>query len=779
MPVMCQLGPAVPAGLTRYTSAAFGAGYRDSFFAAMFNVRKVTRHVLVPSGSTFTTRDEDFLVSDDRDFHPTDVIEDADGSLLVVDTGPWYKLCCPTSQLAKPVVLGAIYRIRRTGAARPSDPRGVRVDWQSMSTARLVAMLADRRPVVRNKAAQQLRKAGNAATPAIARVLRASASADTRRNAVWALAGIDGPPARDANRIALTDRDESVRHAAVHAAGLWRDGGSLDQLAAALSSGRPAIARAAAEALGRLGDARAVQSILAAAASSSVDRVLEHSLIYALIEIRSAEGTAVAGQETIAPRARRAALIALDQMDGAHLTPDAVLPLVDHADPILRDTAWWIAARHPEWGGALAEHFRRALAASSGSGDEAAAQRRALEERLAQFAANPAVQDALAEAAARTSSPAQLSALAAMRLAASAGTPSASGVRLKELPASWARAIAQMLPSADAEAARQALRIARLLPVASIAADDLQRACLRVAHDDNRGVDVRLEALNAVPAGTAVSAASFELLRVSLLPSSPSSARLAAAAAIERAKLDRSQALGLLPVIETAGPLELPRLLQAFATGAGSPGNNEADGRALIATLERAASRASLRPEVLQPQLAAYPDSVRRAADALLASIHVDAARQAQQLDELLAAVRDGDAARGQTVFNGSKAACISCHTIGYVGGTLGPDLTRIGQVRSERDLLEAVVFPNVSFARGYEPAVVQTRSGVVHNGVLRVDGPDEVVLSTPAGVDTRIPRTDIADVQPGVISLMPPGFADVLTRAELADLLAFLRAAK
>ena len=111
---------------------------------------------------------------------------------------------------------------------------------------------------------------------------------------MWALAGIDGPPARDANRIALTDRDESVRHAAIHAAGLWRDAGSLDQLASALASGRPAIARAAAEALGRLGDARAVRPIVAAAASSGGDRVLEHSLTYALIEIRNPEATAVA-----------------------------------------------------------------------------------------------------------------------------------------------------------------------------------------------------------------------------------------------------------------------------------------------------------------------------------------------------------------------------------------------------------------------------------------------------------------------------------------------------
>src|SRR6476659_6088115 len=141
MPILSQLGPAVPAGLTRYGSRAFGEEYRDNFFAAMFNMRKVTRHVLSPSGATFTIRDSDFLVSDDRDFHPTDVIEDADGSLLVVDTGAWYKLCCPTSQLAKPDVLGAIYRVRRTGAPKIEDPRGLKLAWDKLTTAELADLL--------------------------------------------------------------------------------------------------------------------------------------------------------------------------------------------------------------------------------------------------------------------------------------------------------------------------------------------------------------------------------------------------------------------------------------------------------------------------------------------------------------------------------------------------------------------------------------------------------------------------------------------------------------
>ena len=37
----------------------------------------------MPDGSTYRTDDSDFLVSDNLDFHPTDVVEDADGSLLV------------------------------------------------------------------------------------------------------------------------------------------------------------------------------------------------------------------------------------------------------------------------------------------------------------------------------------------------------------------------------------------------------------------------------------------------------------------------------------------------------------------------------------------------------------------------------------------------------------------------------------------------------------------------------------------------------------------------
>ncbi len=55
LPPLVHLGPAAPAGLTRAESDALGS--RDCLFTACFNLRKVARTRLSPSGATFTCRD--------------------------------------------------------------------------------------------------------------------------------------------------------------------------------------------------------------------------------------------------------------------------------------------------------------------------------------------------------------------------------------------------------------------------------------------------------------------------------------------------------------------------------------------------------------------------------------------------------------------------------------------------------------------------------------------------------------------------------------------------
>ena len=362
MPELTAYGPAAPAGLTRYASRVFGDGYRDNFFAVMFNLHKVTRHALEPSGATFKSRDSDFLVSSSLDFHPTDVLEDADGSLLVIDTGAWYKLCCPTSQLAKPDVLGAIYRVRRKGApAVPgmSDPRGLKLAWNTMTPADLTALLDDVRPAVQNRTLYQLSKLGNGAVAALDRALKTSTSVESRRNAVWALTRIQTAQAREAVRSALNDRDDSVRQAALHSAGLWRDGAALPQVAEALTSGRPAVQRAAAEALGRhrrsAGGPRSARDRRLAARSDA--RALGHVRPdrdrRPVVDRLRAAGGLVADETRGADRARSDGR---RRAEARHAGRPA-----RQSDRVVRDTAWWIAGRHPEWGGEMAGYFQQHL----------------------------------------------------------------------------------------------------------------------------------------------------------------------------------------------------------------------------------------------------------------------------------------------------------------------------------------------------------------------------------------------------------------------------------
>jgi putative membrane-bound dehydrogenase-like protein len=235
LPPLSHLGAAAPCGLVRYESDIFGGEYRDNLFACCFNMHKVTRHVLEPAGATFKSTDSDFLVSDNLDFHPTDVQEDADGSLIVVNTGGWYKLCCPTSQLHKPDVLGAIYRVRKTGARRVDDPRGLKIEWAMKNSDDLCPMLGDSRSVVRRRAIHELSRNSKSAQLAIEKMFagrgktagfgppkRAThVSAEMQRNAVWVLSR-----ARDDQACILllavlsTASDETIRQAAAHAIAL-------------------------------------------------------------------------------------------------------------------------------------------------------------------------------------------------------------------------------------------------------------------------------------------------------------------------------------------------------------------------------------------------------------------------------------------------------------------------------------------------------------------------------------------------------------------------------
>jgi putative membrane-bound dehydrogenase-like protein len=781
MPVMTHMGPAAPCSVIRYESELFGEDFRDNLFACYFNLHKVSRHILKPDGATFKTQDSDFVTSDNPDFHPTDVIEDGDGSLIVIDTGGWYKICCPTSQLSKPDVLGAIYRVRRTGAKQVKDPRGLAIAWERSTASELARFLDDPRPAVVRQAMHRLAALKADSIPVLKEILQTSDSEDARRNAVWTLTRIDDARARVAIYSAFPAAtnahplpNDSVAKAAICSIGLWRDrnavnGSSAESFAAtvalsdALGSVNASLRRAAAEAIGRLAadpnkdylTARLLQTL----AQLPLDRTLEHSLIYALIEINDAKAT-TAGLTN--PATQRAALIALDQMDNGGLRVDTVAPLLASAEPNLRQTAAWVAGHHPDWGGALAGFFGSRLHA----GNLTDAERAELEHQLVQFSQNSEIQKLMASELER----AETSVASRCMILQAIGD-----CGMKEPPASWASGINASLAATDETVLKRAVAAARTVGQANTNSPNFSEALLKISKNNGCSAELRLQALAALPKGVqSVDAQTFDFLCSSVEPTRPVLTRTTAADVLAKAHLTDEQLLNLTHVLERAGPLELNRLLAAFEHS-----SSETVGKQLVAALKASKGLTNLRTDLISSVVSKYPEDVQADAKELLSMLNPDTSKQAAHLDELLAALKDGDIRRGQTLFNSQKAACFSCHEMGYMGGTVGPDLTSIGQVRTERDLLESIVYPSASFVRSFEPYVVKTKSDDEYNGVLRKDAPDEVILATGPGTDVRVARADIVEIRPGKVSVMPAGLDQQLTRQELADLLAFLKSTK
>jgi putative membrane-bound dehydrogenase-like protein len=764
MPILSHLGPAAPCGLTRYESEVFGVDYRDNLFTTCFNLRKVVRHVLTPDGSTFKSTDSDFLVCDDLDFHPTDVLEDADGGLLIVDTGAWYKICCPTSQLVKPDVLGAIYRVRRTDVKKAGDPRRLKLKWDKLDGRALSVLLGDPHPAVRRRAIAAVGAKGFVAIDPIAEVFTSqTTSARARLNAVWALARIDEQASRLAVMAGLDDADETVRIAAAHALSAWRFEFAGPSLAVMLArdTSSPAERRVAAEALGRVGRAQDVNMIFAVLAKRpDVDRVLEHSLTYAVIEIND-PAAAAKGLASESPRVRRAALVALDQMDDARPDRDAVVRELTSPDAALRETAAWIAARHPEWGAQLEFAFSKRL---GGAGTLTDGEQAELRRQLASLAKSAAIRDLLTAWMSDGTTPGRRVAVGA---AADAG--------LKEVPVEWVTALTSVLHANDAALLSDGVAALRRLSLDKAQATEAAGPLLRLAARGDVPAAVRVEAVAAIPTGGhAIGGDLFKFLLSQLAPAEPATQRLAAAQAIGRVGLTRDQLLALTAAVRDAGAIEIDRLLAAFEKG-----GDEEVGRALVASLRESRGRKGLRADAVRARLAKFPQAVRDAAEPLLEELNPDAARQRAQLDELLATLPEGDVRRGQAVFNNQTTACVACHAIGYVGGTLGPDLTRIGQTRGRRDLLESIVYPSASFVQSYEPVIVVVEGGANQGGLVRRNDANEVVVATGPQQEVRVPRAKVKEVRPSSVSIMPQGMEEQLSKQELADLIAFLAAAK
>lgn len=751
MPVMNKMARVAPSGIMRYRGNTLGKEYQGNLFSAEFNTGRIIRHKVIADGATYKTADAPFVTSSVQDMHLTDVLEDADGSMLVLNTGGWFILGCPLSRVAKLDVPGGIYRIRKTGAVKVNDPWGTKLNLKEMAVPGLITATKDSRPAVRDNAIELLISKGEAAVLPIKNSLLKSVSEEMRTAGIFALSRIATPNAMSGVRSGLNDPSAVVKTSAARALGLAKDKVSVDKLMELVQKERFAVRRQAATALGQIGNKRAVSALLKAAAANN-DRVEEHAIIYALISLNDT-APLVAALNNTSPNVKRSALIALDQIGGTALRKENLSPFLTSKTPQLQKVGIWVASHHPDWSDMVIDFLKGHLKAA----EIASVELTSIRDLMITFSNDKQLQNFLSE---------QLESKSASEAKKIFLIDVITHSAVKEIPEVWVQTLAKLLDSGSPEIKFQVLGL-----IESRRIKALNNHLSQIVQNVNTSPDFRLKALSSkLLSEPSLSDTEFNMVFFYLGNKNESPVRQMAARLLSNAKLTDAQLVKLADEqIAKTDVYLLPNLISAFKNN-----KSELVGSALISALGAGPDRLeNVSEEEFKELLSAYSQKIKSSAVPLLEILAERNAGRLAELTKLEASLTMGDVASGAKIFFG-KGVCSSCHAVVGKGAIFGPDLTNIGQIRSGHDILEAILYPSASFAREYETSRVTTKTAT-YTGVLKEQLPDALIISTGPGLQVRIPRSEITGVEPLSISLMPPGLNKQLSPQELSDLMAYL----
>ncbi len=162
-----------------------------------------------------------------------------------------------------------------------------------------------------------------------------------------------------------------------------------------------------------------------------------------------------------------------------------------------------------------------------------------------------------------------------------------------------------------------------------------------------------------------------------------------------------------------------------------------------------------------------------RAGEVLKSTINADRRRVVEQFAASIPAT--GDPGRGREVF---VKTCANCHKLGDVGLAVGPDLAALSD-KSPVAMLTSIFDPNRAVESKYVSYTAETSSGLTFTGVLVEESSNAVTLAPADGTRRSIARADLESFRSTGKSFMPEGIEKDLTPEKLADLLAFVGAAR
>lgn len=790
LPIMTHLGPAAPSGLHFYRSNGLAsllnqvtpAGELTSFLiSSQFNLHKVTAHHLMPKGASYQTQEFDLLVSDRIDFHPTDVLEDADGSLLVVDTGGWYDLCCPSSGIDQAPALGGIYRLTPLQTEQLENPRGDRssniVSPDNQDKSARLQLLLDDRWWVRDRAAATINELTADEAVTVATWIDDHQLGPVKRlELIWTLSRCQGPTIDSTLITFAASTESSLAHAAIAAliprrASLTNNdaltGQFVDVLERILSSeSEHGLVRIAAEALGQYGSAASarllMQRLVAMHTSPNnqpFDRMLEHSLLYGLIELGNSDITLAffAGNDL---RAKRYAAIVQEALQPRSVPISVYFDLLNGSPDCQQWSVEQLVGRddldqqvlemlNQHWSMAETKQNSAPWFVQLISGMAIRQPTQAwIASQLSRFAKlDPQLRQALLEVVCQS--------------------------RLSKLPVPWAASLPQVIPQLEASELSQISVWLATLEWPESSRQELVQAMIQKSEVSNGNLNVSLQLLAALPADQyQLSETQCAIVLTAITSDSIDAATQSLAARIlQRQSLNAASANELLASLDSVPPMFWPVAMSAII--------RDADAELLsqvVKVAERFPAARLFDFTALKQRLSDLSPKAVEPLETLLVSFAAEQSTQQQALQDRLAKLPDGDPLRGMQIFRSEKTACAGCHRIGYVGGELGPNLSHIAASRSRADLLEAILFPSARQEQSYRTVSILTTGGNVISGLVTYEDNQVIELTTGLEQKTRVDRQAVERMQPSDVSLMPVGLADHLTPQDLADLLAFLQ---
>jgi putative heme-binding domain-containing protein len=772
LPAVSRWGQVAPAGLVLYRGQSFGETYRDTLFACQFNTHKVVHVRLEAKDGTFATVESDFLSSESIGFHPADILEDADGSLLLLDTGGWLSWGCPFSKNVKPEIKGAIYRIQKKDGLVPGDPRGLTIDWDTLVAEELVSLLRDTRPAVRDRAADTLIERGEVVMHEVESTFLLSREAAFRKRCLWLASRLGGDRALGLLREALSDSDPGVRQVAARSLGRLKDDSAVSQLTGLLKDSSSFVQAAAATALGQL-NGRAAVSALFENLNAGGSQHTRHAFVYALIEIGDSRGVSVYLTDDAHPHRQRIALRVLDELDG-DLDAAKVVPLLQSSDIHVRQEARRVISGRND----LKEEMVRLFHELVSEDDFSEANGQLIEEIVMANAQDAAFQASLIETlkTGGVKNEVRGQVLAALSF-------------LDDLPESLRDGILLGLNSGESELKEEALNIAKRFKMSPPIVD----AISSLAKNENEQAASRASAIQVlINHEKPLSDPSFAFL-TDLVTDENAPVLLGRQAAqvlgsLRLQSLGKSQSDAMIRAVAKSRSVHLPNLIRPFAQGRDPKAFGDGDtakkawsqiGNDLAEALGNNPGLALLQVGQREAIIKAFTEEDARAHAALsfvLKKKSVGQSEQQSAIKSLLDGLTNGNASRGRVLFHDQRVSCGVCHRIQGQGGQLGPNLTRIGSIRQPRDLIEAVLYPSATVVNGYEHYVLETNDRGVHGGLIQRETKDAIYLKNANMRNVRVVRSQIRGVTTSPVSVMPGGLDQLLSRQELLDLIAFLQ---